>query len=180
MHITIVKGAASNGWVGYHALAVYNNGDVFEETKLSNDNGYSIYTDGEEKILIGYNGTETDLMLPSYSTKINQYAFSNCDGVTSVAIPDGVTSIGEHAFSFCSSLTSVVIPDSVTSIGYAAFYNCDSLTSITFEDTSTWYRTTSSLNWKNKTGGTSTDVTILSLNATYFESAYYNYYWYKL
>ena len=38
-------------------------------------------------------------------------------------IPNSVTSIGEWAFSECESLTSVTIPDSVTSIGSSAFYN---------------------------------------------------------
>ena len=81
--------------------------------------------------------------------------------------------------------TDVVIPtispagNSVTSIGDYAFYGCSKLTSITFKDTSTWYRTTNSSNWQNKTGGTQTSVTNSSTNATYFTSNYYNYYWYK-
>ena len=93
----------------------------------------------------------------------------------------GGTSIGNRAFSDCSSLTSVTIGNGVTSIGYKAFDGCSRLTSITFEDTSTWYRTTSSSDWKNKTGGTSTNVTNPSFSATYFTSTsyYYNYYWYK-
>ena len=41
-----------------------------------------------------------------------------------------VTSIGNYAFYDCDSLTSVVIPDSVTSIGNYAFYNCSSLTDV--------------------------------------------------
>ncbi|MBQ7924655.1 MAG: leucine-rich repeat protein [Clostridia bacterium] len=105
-HITIEKGADSNGKVGYYALAVYNSGDTFEGTKISNDNGYTIYTDGEEKILVGYTGTETDLILPSFITKINQFAF-NWRSMTSIVIGDGVTSIGEGAFNGCSGLTSV-------------------------------------------------------------------------
>jgi hypothetical protein len=155
-HITVAKGSSSNGYVGRYALAVYNSGDAFT-SKLSNDNGYIVYTDGNEKILVGYNGTETDLVLPSYITKINQYAFRDCDGVTSVEI-------GE----------------SVTSIGWGVFYNCYNLTSVTFKDTSTWYITTSSLDWENKTGGEETSVSTPSTNATYFKSTYYKYYWYKL
>ena len=41
-----------------------------------------------------------------------------------------VTSIDEHAFSECGGLTSVTIPNSVTSIGNNAFYNCYRLSSI--------------------------------------------------
>ncbi len=133
-HITITKGSASNGYVGYYALAVYNSGDTFE-SKLSNDNGYNIYTDGNEKILVGYTGQETDLVLPSYITKINQYAFAGCSGLTSVVIGDRVTSIAERAFYYCSSLTSVVIGDSVTSIGSYAFSDCSSLTSVYYTGT---------------------------------------------
>ena len=59
------------------------------------------------------------------------YAFANCNSLTSVTIPNSVTVIGYYAFSFCYSLTSVTIPDGVTSIGDDAFYHCYSLTSVT-------------------------------------------------
>jgi hypothetical protein len=136
-HITIEKDASSNGYLGYYALAVYNSDDTFATTKLSNDNGYTIYTNGNEKILVGYDGTETDLVLPSYVNKINQYAFYSCDSLTSIVIPNGVTSISTSAFYSCDSLTRVEIPNSVTSIGVSAFRNCYSLTSITIPDSVT-------------------------------------------
>ena len=40
-------------------------------------------------------------------------------------IPAGVTNIGEWAFSDCEGLTSVIIPDSVTSVGNWAFDSCE-------------------------------------------------------
>ena len=106
--------------------------------------------------------------------------YLNNELVTELVIPDTVMEIKPYAFYSCDSLTSVVIGDSVTSIGSFAFYYCSSLTSIKFNDTSTWYRTTSSFNWNNKIGGTSTSVTSSSQNATYFKSTYGDYYWYKL
>ncbi len=113
-------------------------------------------------------------------TSIGSSTFSGCTALTSVTIPDSVTYIGGYAFYGCTSLSSVTIPDSVTSIGNEAFYGCSKLTSISFIDTTTWYRTDSSLDWKNKINGTLTDVSDAVASATYFTSTYKYYYWYKL
>ena len=75
-------------------------------------------------------------------TSIGDYAFRDCDSLTSVIIGDSVTSIGESAFEDCTSLTSVTIGNSVTSIGTSAFFGCSSLTSVTIPDSVTsigWY-----------------------------------------
>ena len=66
----------------------------------------------------------------SQCTSIGEYAFSNCDSLTSIIIPSNVTSIGDYAFSGCSGLTSITIPDSVTSIGGGAFYGCYALAEV--------------------------------------------------
>ena len=133
--LSIKAGSSSNGGVAYCAKNVYTNEGG---SKLTTDeNGYVIYTDGDEKILVAYRGTNTELVLPSYITKINQYAFYLCTGLTSVTIPDSVTSIGSDAFSGCKGLTSITIPDSVTSIGGYAFEDCTGLTSITIPDSVT-------------------------------------------
>jgi hypothetical protein len=61
---------------------------------------------------------------------IGDYAFYDCDLITSIEIPSSITSIGSYAFSNCNSLTSIEIPDSVASVGDYAFYGCDALTSM--------------------------------------------------
>jgi hypothetical protein len=126
-YITVEQGSNNNGYLGRYALGVYNSTDTYV-SKLSKDNGYIVYSDGDEKILIGYTGEETDLALPSYITQIYKSAFANYDGLTSITIPDSVTTIGENAFYDCDNLTSIVIPDGVISIGDDAFYSCSSLT----------------------------------------------------
>ena len=70
-------------------------------------------------------------------TTIDNYAFRDCSGLTSVTIPNSVTSIGIRAFEGCSGLTSVTIPNSVTSIGSFAFYHCSGLTSVTIPNSVT-------------------------------------------
>ena len=115
-HITVTKGSTSNGLVGYYALSVSNRDNTYV-SKLTKDNGYIIYTDGAEKVLVGYTGTKTALTLPAYVTKINQYAFYDCDSLTSVVIGDFVTSIGKYAFSRCSGLNKVYYKGNSTEWG---------------------------------------------------------------
>ncbi len=67
-------------------------------------------------------------------TGIDNYAFSDCTGLTSITIPNSVTSIGYDAFSGCTGLTSITIPNSVTSIGSSAFSGCSGLTSVSVEN----------------------------------------------
>ena len=70
-------------------------------------------------------------------TSIGDYAFCECESLTSITIPNSVKSIGHDAFCGCSGLTSVTIPNSVTSIGGNAFYGCTSLTSVTIPNSVT-------------------------------------------
>jgi hypothetical protein len=71
----------------------------------------------------------TSVMIGNNVTSIEDGAFYGCTGLTSVTIPNSVTSIGNWAFAKCTGLTSVTIPRSVTNIGYYAFHGCSSLTS---------------------------------------------------
>ena len=71
-------------------------------------------------------------------TRIGDYAFYKCTGITGVTIPVGVTHIGDYAFYDCSGLTSISIPSSVTSIGRQAFRGCTSLTGVHISDLTAW------------------------------------------
>lgn len=61
---------------------------------------------------------------------IEDNAFMNCSGLTSVVIGNSVTSIGSSAFSSCSSLKSVTIGKSVTFSGNFAFSGCNAITDL--------------------------------------------------
>ena len=71
-------------------------------------------------------------------TSIGDYAFYNCNGLTSVTIGNSVTSIGNGAFFCCFDLNSVTIPNSVTSIGENAFYYCTGLNRVDISDIAAW------------------------------------------
>ncbi|MBR5439415.1 MAG: leucine-rich repeat protein [Clostridia bacterium] len=139
-NITVVKGSSGNGNLGYYALSVSNCNDSYVSRVSIDSNGYVIYNDGVDKILVGYVGTQTSLTLPNNITKINNYAFYNCDSLTSVTIPNSVTSIGYRAFYDCDSLTSVTIGNGVKSIGDYAFNYCTSLTNINVDENNTNYK----------------------------------------
>ena len=58
----------------------------------------------------------------TYTVKvISDWAFTGCNGLTSVAIGDSVSMIGFEAFAHCDNLTSVSIGSAVTYIGNNAF-----------------------------------------------------------
>ena len=91
------------------------------------------------------------ITIPSSTTNVGWYAFSECSGLksanvgggaiggsafsgcialSSVTLGENVTSIGDSAFFGCTNMTELVVPDSVTSIGASAFRDCTKLTRI--------------------------------------------------
>ena len=79
----------------------------------------------------------TSLTLPNSLTSIGIDAFSHCSALTSLTLPNSLTSIGTNAFSHCSALTSLTLPNSLTSIGIDAFSDCSGLTSLTLPNSLT-------------------------------------------
>jgi hypothetical protein len=70
-------------------------------------------------VVIGTKACEGDFTIPDGIVGIAPFAFSECDGLTSVTIPDSVTKIGFFAFS--GSGVTFTVPAGVTVIGHDAF-----------------------------------------------------------
>ena len=49
-----------------------------------------------------------DYTIPDGMKLISGYAFSNCNGISSITIPKSLDSIGTYAFKGCTNITSVI------------------------------------------------------------------------
>ena len=115
---------------------VYYLGELADWLAISFANGTSNPC-FEGKANLYFNGTlVTEVNIPTGTTTIGDYAFSNCTSLTSVEIPDSVTGISSSAFYLCENLTSVTFGENsqLTTIGDYAFRGCTSLTSIEIPD----------------------------------------------
>ena len=99
----------------------------------SRDNCNAIIETKSNKLISGCKNT----IVPTGVTAIGDYAFYECDGLTSLTLPDGLTYIGNGAFDCCENLTSVNFPNSVTFIGRLGFGRCYGLTTVTIPSSMT-------------------------------------------
>lgn len=85
-----------------------------------------------EKIVIGdkvrrlprgiFSGREfTEVALPACLERIDDYAFSGCENLTTINLSDSIRYIGDNAFYGCSSLKNIHWPLRLTTIGSRAF-----------------------------------------------------------
>ena len=66
----------------------------------------------------------------SNCTEIKNYAFTNCQSLSSVTLPDAIQTIRIYAFQNCSSIAQIVIPATMQSIENYAFFNCTGLIAV--------------------------------------------------
>lgn len=83
------------------------------------------------KVLEKCNSNNKEIIIPEGITRIGNYAFSECDKITSITLPNTIKSIGKGAFTDCKNLKQINLPNCIKSIGIEAFLGCESLSSIT-------------------------------------------------
>ena len=76
----------------------------------------------------------TSVKLPDEITQIGDQAFSHCSSLSEITLPAKLQRIADFAFEYCENLSTITIPASVTQIGYAAFMYCRELTEIQVQD----------------------------------------------
>lgn len=109
--------------VVFEADITYNHMKYTNKISTSKNLEYEFSTDGTSYIVTGI-GTckDLDIIIPRiYNglpavTSIRDYAFSNCDSLTSVVLLEGLKNIGRYAFEGRDSLVNVTIPESVIHI----------------------------------------------------------------
>ena len=80
--------------------------------------------------LVKYRGSEADLTIPNWISKVGKDAFAGNTSLRKINLPDSVKTIDYQAFEGCSNLQEAVIPKSVRTIGPSAFSGCSSLYSV--------------------------------------------------
>ena len=108
--------------VGFYASRVYNKNDVVTGY-ITRENDLVYLVDGASKILVDYEGTDSNVVIPNDVTEIKCYAFYQNQNIEHVTIGNGVTRIGGWAFASCGNLYSVTIGSSVTNMENASFYS---------------------------------------------------------
>lgn len=111
---------------------------------VSPDNPYFAAIDGvlfckSNKSLISHPSSKesSTYNVPQGVLSIDDYAFFDCNFLTSVILPDSLSSIGSHAFQFCDSLSTISLPNSITVISDWSFSICKSLSFVSVPDSVT-------------------------------------------
>ena len=145
--VTTIESHAFHGCSGLTAINIPNSVTTIGEgafygcsgltaLTVNADNAHFSSSEGvlldksQQKLIQCPAGKKGEYKIPNSVTKIGEYAFGGCSGLTDINIPNSVTTIGEYAFIGCSGLTDINIPNSVTTIGEYAFGDCSGLTAI--------------------------------------------------
>ncbi|MCR5741105.1 MAG: leucine-rich repeat protein [Gammaproteobacteria bacterium] len=106
--LELVKGSDAYGCVAKYAIDLYTS--LESESHIIESGDYLIFDDGEDVLLIGYNGNEPILSLPELEGKeysVSPNVFKNHKEITKVIIPSNVSEISPDAFTGCNNITFV-------------------------------------------------------------------------
>ncbi len=129
--LNITSDSSDNGMVSYYAKQIITDE---KDSNIINKDEYIFYNDNGRYYLLKYICESNDITLPDNingrSYEIYQYAFYNCDNLTSIKISNNITGIGDSAFENCRNFKSITMSNNVTYIGNNAFSHCSYLPNI--------------------------------------------------
>ena len=74
------------------------------------------------------------IYIKSTVRSLGDYAFHQCDNLTSIIFEEGLSWLNYYCFADCGALTSVSLPASLRTIDSYAFYYCTNLTSVNLKN----------------------------------------------
>ena len=86
----------------------------------------------KDGVLISYEGTDTELVVPEGITAIASWVFQHNDNYKSITLPYSLKKIGPYNFYYCKNLEKVVFEEEVGEIDHDCFYGNDNLRKIIF------------------------------------------------
>lgn len=127
--LSLPKGASlcNNPFTGCHLQEIHTDPHSnyhFSNGFLTNDEDVTF------NVLVGYYGSENDVVIPADINTIGDSAFVNNDTIRQVVLPQNLVIIGTSAFHNCTGLVSLVIPQHVGNIGSFAFSGCSALKTV--------------------------------------------------
>ena len=150
--LTFEIGKTSNGQIAFNARVIHTSREV--NSSLSTDeNGFVILKDGENKVVVDYVGEGGDIVIPAGVSEINPYAFYQNDNIKNVTVSRDVYRIGRYAF-----------------------YAMDLLEGVTLEEKSGWWRS----NIADATSGneiTAEQIADAQATATALAKTYFSAFW---
>lgn len=126
----LTLGSIDNGYVSTYAKNIYTSKSG--SSKYIVQNGFYIFPDNGNKVLIDYTAKNSVVSIPSGVQIIEGYALYGKDYITELIIPEGVKEIGDYAFAGLSGITEINIPNSVEKIGNHSFEGCSKAEVINF------------------------------------------------
>jgi hypothetical protein len=115
-NISIYTGSTSNGYVGYYAKEIGTNTEYF-----TNENGFITYLYDDQKYLVSYVGTDTDVIVPSDIYEIDMGAFYNNTNMKSVSVSSN-TILNDSVFAGCKNLEYMDTPYYSNGLSYLFKY----------------------------------------------------------
>lgn len=104
---------------------------------------------GAQIVLHQYTSGYGTILFDRPITKIGDWAFYDCDSLTSITIPDTVNSIGDSAFSDCNNLTKVICTATTPPLGGMEMFDNNADMRIIFVPRESVELYKSAPNWNN-------------------------------
>ncbi len=99
---------------------------------------YSIPTSVQSIAISAFEDSRlSNIEIPNSVTFIDEYAFNNCDYITSITIPGSVQTLLEGTIAYCNDLETVTFEEGVKELGWLTFEDCCSLCSVYISSTVT-------------------------------------------